>query len=191
MAYIKFSLDTNALLFLAGLEGAPLQVLKNRVEASSSELSITHVQVDEAHEKELEDYQQKIKKALASLTRRGINVRLEATKITVAGVSRADFTRLGDEQISTLYNELRKEIDMCQKTKGKPQSLLNIACDAVIAVSSLDHDFFITTDRCLFDSWLKIINKHGRLRQQHKVPKIIYARRSPKRVAQCISEFLS
>jgi len=183
MSARSFFLDTNALNYLAGLKGSDLQIFRKQIETSNSELSITHVQVDEAHKKELQTYQQKIKKALASLSNKGINVNLEGTKIVVFNVSRFDFARFGDEEIGKLYNELRKEIDGCEKAKGKTKPLLNIACDAVIAVSSLGHDFFITTDRCLYDSWRKIIGKHTTLEQQFKIPKIVYTRRSPKDVA--------
>lgn len=186
MSSCKFYLDTNALNYLAGLKGSDLQIFKKQIVASNSELSITHVQVDEAHEKELQNYQQKIQKALASLSSKGINVCLEDTKIIVFDVSRFGFARFGDENIGKLYDDLRKEIEACEKAKGKAKTPLNIACDAVIAVSSLNHDFFITTDRCLYDSWLKVIKKNKTLKQQFKVPKIIYARRSPKDVAKRI-----
>jgi len=204
MANVKFFLDTNALLYLSGLKGSDLQDFKTKIEASNSELSTTHVQVDEStkhikfdkkidkeYEKKVRSYQRKIDKALGSLKNKEISVRLEDTKIAVFGVSRFGFARFGNEEIGKLYDELRKEIDECQKAKGKPKPLLNIASDATIAVSSLGHDFFITTDKCLFESWLKVIDKYRMLGQQFKVPKIIYARRSPKEVAKQMLGLLS
>jgi hypothetical protein len=204
MASVKFFLDTNALLFLSGLRGSDLQDFKNQMEASSSELSTTHVQVDEItkhvkfrepveekHEKKVRTYEQKITEALKSLENKGIVVQIEPTKLTVAGVSRAGHCMTASEEIGKLYDELRKQIDECQNAKGKPKLLLNIACDATIAVSSLGHDFFITTDKCLFESWLKVIGRYKMLGQQFKVPKIIYARRSPKEVAKHMLDLLS
>jgi len=149
----SFFLDTNVLWYLAGLEDVDLHDFRNRMKASNTELSTTHVQVDEStehikfheksekHEKTVSNYQQKTDKALEALNNKGINVSLEDTKIVVLDVSRFDLARFGDEEIEKFYDELRKEIDECQKAKGKPKPLLNIACDATIAVSSLDHDF--------------------------------------------------
>ena len=204
MAKIRFFLDTGALIALSGLEGSDLQDFKNRMEAGNSEISVTHVQVDEStkhmkfhekvkekYEKKVKDYQQKINKALGSLKNKGITVHLEDTKAFVIGVSRIGYTVLGGEEIGKLYGELRKEIDECERTKkGTSKPLLNIASDATIAVSSLNHDFFITCDRCLFDSWGNVISKNRMLEQQFKVPKVIYAKRSPKEVARKMLELL-
>lgn len=197
MPDLKFFLDTGALIALSGLKGSDLQALRSQIEASDSELSTTHVQVDEitkhikfhepvvkGYDKEVQSYQQKIKEALKTLERKGINVRLEATKITVVGVSRVGYTKLGYEEMHKFDDELRKEIDECEKAKGKTKTLLNIARDTTIAVSSLGHDFFITCDRCLFKSWRKVIGKHIMLRQKFKIPKIVYVQRSPKNIAK-------
>lgn len=191
MANVKFFLDTNALLYLSGLEDPELSDFKNRIEASKAELCVTSVQVDEVHEREFQNYQQKIKKALESLANKGINAQHEDTKIFVWGVTRWNYHVWTSKKIGKLYDELRKEIEECEKAKGTKKTLLNIVRDATIAVSSLDHDFFITCDRCLFDSWRKVIGKHIILRQQFKVPKIIYAERSPKQIATHILGFLS
>ncbi len=198
LAYSYF-LDTNALVYLAGLKDSELQIFKNRIEAGNSELSTTHIQIDEItkhikfhepvkglHEKKVQSYQQKIDEALKTLKNKGIVVHIEPTKAFVLGVSRLGHGALGSEDIGKIYDELRKVIEECERAKGKIKTLLNIACDAVIAVSSIDHDFFITTDRCLSDSWYKIIDKHKTLNKQFKIPKIVYARRSPKDVANRI-----
>jgi len=187
----NFFLDTGALIALSGLKDPDAQFLKRRLQESDSQLSVTHIQVDEKQTKELQNYQRKIQKALESLKNKGISIRIEETKIVVAGVSRVDFARLGDEEIGRLYDELRREIHDCEKAKGKPKPLLNIACDAAIAVSSLNHDFFVTTDKCLVDSWHKTIRKNRTLRQQSKVPKIIYSHPNSNEVAKNISELLS
>ena len=203
MAYVKFFLDTNVLLALSGLNGSDLQVFKDRIEASDSELNTTHIQVDEItkhikfhepvkkkHEKKVQSYQQKIDEALKTLRSKGINVRIEATKIPVQGIARAGHVKTASKEVRKFYNELRKEIDGCEKAKGKIKPLLNVACDATIAVSSLNHDFFVTSDKCLSESWLKVIGKYEILRQQFKIPKIIYTKRYPKEVAKRILEDL-
>lgn len=145
-----------------------------------------HESAIKKYEKEVQTYQQKIDMTLKSLRDKGINVCLEDTKMAVAGASRVGYAVFSSEEIGKLYDELRKEIDICEKAKGKTKHLLNIVCDAVIAVSSLDHDFFVTTDRCLSESWNKIIGKHETLGQQFKIPEIIYAERSPEDVANRI-----
>ena len=49
----------------------------------------------------------------------------------------------------------------------------------------LDHDIFITTDKCLFKSWRRIIHKHKQIiKQRFKIPKIVYAPRNPNEVAK-------
>ncbi len=193
----KFFLDTGAIIALSGLKGSDLRDFRNRMEASNSELVSTHVQVDEItkhvkfhepavekYEKEVPTYQQKIDEALKTLKKKRINVRLEATKMVVLGVSRLGQARFGHEEMHKFDKDLRKEIDKCEKAKGRPKPLLNIARDTTIAVSSLGHDFFVTCDRCLHDSWNKVIGKHKALAQKWTVPRIVCAKRSPKEVAK-------
>lgn len=199
MAIVKFFLDTGALIALAGLKEPDLQNLKNRMKAGNLELNTTHVQTDEItahikfhekvtkkHEKRVATYQQKIDRALESLKSKGIEVHFELAKMGAWGVMRWGYFKWGGKETGKLYDDLRKEIGRCEEAKGTIKPLLNIACDAVIAVSSLDHDFFITCDKCLFNSWHKVIVKHPKLKQRFKVPKVIYTRRNPKEVASAI-----
>lgn len=132
----------------------------------------------------MQNYQKKIGIALKSLGERKIIVHLEDTKITVVGVSRIGYTEFGGEEIGKLYHVLRKQIAECEKTRGNLKTVLNIARDAAIAVSALDHDFLVTCDKCLSDSWRGVIGKHGILKQQFQVPEVIYAKPIPKQVAE-------
>lgn len=187
MTCVKFFLDTNALICLDGLKGSVLQDFKNRIDESNSELSTTHVQVDEWKlRREQRDYRRKVEEALASLKNKGIVIKVELTKGFVIGVSRIGFGRISGEETGKVYDELRKEIDECEKAEGRTKTLLNIARDATIAISSLDHDFFITCDRCLSDSWCKVIGKYKMLRQRFKIPRVIYAIRNPSAVTKRI-----
>jgi len=196
----KIFLDTNALMCLGGIQNPDLRNLQTLMKAKSLELGITHIQVDEStkhikfhekikekHEKKVEDYQQKVNKALESLKDKGIIVRLEDTKITVTGVSRSGYTVVGGEEIGKLYDELRKEIDVCEKARERIKPVLNIACDAAIAVSSLRDDFFITCDRCLFDSWSKIMREH---KGQFRFPKVVFCKPSTRYVVTCVLDLL-
>lgn len=97
----------------------------------------------------------------------------------MVGVSRVNHAVLADGRRGKLYEELREEIGGCERVKGTNKSLLNIACDAIIAVSSLDHDFLITCDKCLFESCQKVMNKHKMLGKNH-VLRVIYAHPDPK-----------
>lgn len=192
-------MDTSALIYLAGLKEPDLKTFKTKIKTTRTKLIISHVQVDEStvhikfHErtskkcdKEVQTYQQKIDEALKALKNKGINIRVEPTRIMVCGVSRLDLTRLSGEEIGDLYDQLRTEIDTCQKKKGKPKSTLNIACDAVIAVSSMKNDFLITCDECLYRSWTKVIKKNKGLMTRFSFPKAYYAKRSPKAVSGCV-----
>ena len=193
----EFFIDTSALICLSGLEDPDLQDFKNQMEKSNSELSTTHIQMDEKtkhvkfhepaskkNEIEVQSYQQKIEEALKSLRKKGISVQVEPTKIAVFGVSRFGHAKFGSKEIGQLYDELRKEIDKCEKAREHPKTILNLASDAAIAVSALDHDFLVTCDKCLSDSWRGVIGKHGILKQQYPIPKVIYAKPFPNQVAK-------
>ena len=138
----------------------------------------------------LQDYQQKIEKALKSLRSNGIVIHVEATKEIVLDISRFNLAKFGDEELGKLDDELRKEIDACERAKGTIKHSLNIARDALIAVSSLGHDFFITCDKCLSQSWNKVIGKHTMLNQRFTIPRAVYIRPTPKDVAKQILKLL-
>jgi hypothetical protein len=198
----KFSIDTGVLWVLCKLQGSDLLSFKNQMKASSPELSFTHVQFDEAfpkekaYYKEMQNYEEEIRERLKTLDRKGIKVHVERTKGFIWDVSRWGYATWGSKEINALKGELRKEIENCEKAKRKaephrkPKSRFNIARDSEIAVSSLDHDFFVTCDCCLSKSWKKVIDKNGMLCQNYKIPKIILSERSPTKVAKEISKCL-
>lgn len=189
----KFFLDTNSLNALTGLDKAGFSLLRTRLEESNAELCVTHIQVDERYTKEPSDYQQKIDKALEVLERNGIEIRKTmrtlTTKGLVIGISRVGFSMIFDAKID---DELRREIKKCDDEREKHKNMdkearkLNIARDSLIAISSLDHDYFITSDKCLFQSWLKLVEgnaeNRGILEKSHKIPKIIYVEPFPQAV---------
>ena len=172
---------------LDGLKDDPeLEDFKNRLEISRAKLSVTHIQVDEKHLDELKNFQDKLRKVLGSLRKKGIHIQLEPTKEMVAGLVRVGLVKLGYDEMHKFDDELRKEIDKCEKARGKTKELLNIARDTNIAVSALGHDYFITTDYCLFVSWVNALKKHRVHLERFKIPKIIYAHRSTEAVARQI-----
>ena len=169
------------------------------MEACSAKLSVTTIPVDEKHPKELQTFQQKTANVLGSLEEKGIAIQLEAPKVPVAGLLRAGYVVAACIEKGRLYDELREEIERCMKSEGKQKGLtktekertLNIALDADNAVSSIDHDYFITCDWCLSESWRKIIEKHKKLMPQISFPEIIHSKRSPEEVAGQILAHLS
>ncbi len=144
------------------------------LEESKKELFATHVQIDEAIRNDITIFE-KFNPALSKLKSYGIIVNLIPTIEMVVGISRLDMCRWGSEELHSVDKALRSEIDLCMGNKSK--GLLNTACDALIALSSLNHDYFITGDRCLAYSWNKVIEQNPQnrivLSQKYSIPKII------------------
>jgi hypothetical protein len=128
--------------------------------------------------------------AIAKFKSKGIDITIESTNELVWGVSRWDYSKFGSKELSRIDDALRLENQKCMGKKGKGD--LNVVRDALIALSSLNHDFFITADRCLFKSWKIVIESNEEnnkaLEQEYKIPKIIH-RRTPKGVFQAIKEY--
>jgi len=182
MSCIHVFLYTNALIALAGIKNPELMRIKNLIETRGLKLRISHIQIDEMIDGVNRSYEEKRKKALNILKQKGISTETIETPITVVGVSRYGLSKIGDDRIHRLYEELKHEIERCEK--GKPK--LNLIRDAVTALSSLDNDYFITCDWCVYKSWNKVIGKHKSLEGGRKIPGIIYARPKPKYVAESI-----
>jgi hypothetical protein len=183
----SFFLDTNVFILLSGLDSGDLAILSGALAGNKIALCMSHVQIDEQNCQEFSDYRLKIEDALRKFTERGIEIIVEPTNEVVWDVSRFDLARFGSEELSKIDKALRKEIEKCERKKDKTVS--NIAKDALIALSSLNHDFFVTADSCLFRSWKIVIesNEENRkaIEQQYKIPEIIHLRK-PKGVLQAI-----
>jgi len=189
----SFFFDTNALILLSGLDTDNLSILNREIAEKEIKICVTHVQIDEKYTHELGDYRQNIEKALEKLAKNGINIIVENTIELVLGISRLGYAKLGSEKLGEIDDALRKEIETCMGKKAKGD--LNVASDALIALSSLNHDFFITADRCLFKSWKIVIdfnkeNKKAIEQHGYKVPKIIH-RKKPKGVFQAIMNVIT
>lgn len=200
MMATKFFLDTNSLNALTGLDKAGFSILRTRLEESNTELCVTHIQVDERYNKEPPDYQQKIDKALEILERNDIEIRKTARALTtkglVIGISRVGFSTISGDDLGKIDDELRREIKKCNDEWGKHKNMsekakvLNIARDSLIAITSLNYDYFITSDKCLFESWLKVVEENAEnkriLEKTYKIPKIIYIEPFPQAVLKGI-----
>lgn len=184
----SFFLDTNVFILLSGLDSNDLSILSRAIVKNKVKLCVSHVQIDEQRNQEFTDYQNKIKETMEKLSEKGINIIVEPTNEVILNVSRFDYARLGSDKLGEIDKALRQEIEKCMGEKKKGDS--NIARDALIALSSLNHDYFITADKCLFKSWNIIIESNEKnkkaLEKEYKVPEIIQ-RRKPKGVFQAIT----
>jgi hypothetical protein len=181
---IKFYLDTNALLLLSGLKNC-LPELSRYVVENHVELCTGQVQIDESVTEG--GFNEKIEKATRKLKAHDIVVNLEPTIEAVVGVSRVGFCKIGSDKLGKIDDELGSEIECCEGNNRKSKS--NLACDALIALSSLNHDYFITSDECLFKSWKKVIetNQENKayLQKTYSIPKIIH-RKNPRGILEAI-----
>lgn len=192
MTMFKFYLDTDALNRLSNLNGKKLEEFKKRFNSIDAELIFTHVQVDERYStKDEQKYQEIVEKAKETLRSKGIQIKFENTKIVVIGISRFDFSSLSTPDIEKVYDELDKGINACEKAKQNPKDPLNVMRDAIIAVSSLEHSFLITTDKCLCDSFNKAMEEKKELVEKVIMPKAKLATQSSDAVADCILEIFS
>jgi len=188
----KFYLDTDALNRLSNLNEKKLEEFKKRFNSIDAELIFTHVQVDERYStKDEQKYQEIVEKAKETLRSKGIQIKFENTKIVVIGISRFDFSSLSTPDIEKVYDELGKGINACEKAKQNPKDPLNVMRDAIIAVSSLEHSFLITTDKCLCDSFNKVMEEKKELVEKVIMPKAKLATQSSDAVADCILEIFS
>lgn len=169
-------LDTNSLILLSGIDEIDANRLSKEMEKNQIQIRITHVQIDEKISKEYSDYNEKIKKALTKLNANGIKVSVESTKEIIFDVSRFGMAKFGSKVISEIDSALRSTIKNCMGEKAK--NTTNIPRDALIAVSSLNHDYFFTNDECLYKGWNIVIesndeNKKALQKEGFKIPQII------------------
>jgi hypothetical protein len=188
MSCTKIYLDTNAIIFLSGCPENDLLKLSGYMEKNTIELFTSHVQIDELYRKD-EPLSQKMDHALKRLISCKITVNLVATNEVVLGISRVDECKLGSDEIGKIDEALREEINRCMGRDSK--GTMNIARDALIALSALNHDYFITGDYCMYKSWNKLIESNASNKEKilkvYSIPKIIH-RKKPNSVRQAILE---
>ena len=189
MGYLNFVLDGTVLIALSELEGTKLNLFKNRIEESNSELFVTHIHVDQlisSNEKvRVLKYQNKVKSALISLADKEIMVRINSAMITLSSQSKSCYAWVDNRELDNLFQEIQKELFICKKIENITKPLLEIAFKAAIAVSSLGHDFFVTCDSHLLYSWSKVMEKN-RTFVQYKLPELIHTKCDPKEIAKQI-----
>ena len=179
-----FYLDTGAFFLVAGLDDSGLFLLNQAISKNEIELCLTHVQIDEHGDRE-KSYEENFVKAMNKLTAKKVKFLVESTKEDYWDISRWGLAEWGNDLLYRIDDELRLEIEKCNK-KNK-----NASYDALIAISSLNHDYFITTDICLTYAWKAVIlnnqkNKEA-LEKNYAIPQII-KRKTPKSVLNTLLE---
>jgi hypothetical protein len=186
----KLFLDTCTIIALDDLKNEDFDILRDRLEESNSELHASHIQGDEKYRKRPSDPMQIYTEAFAIFEAHGIKIHWEnPTKGGVFGVSRFGHSSFFGEPFTTIYKELVCEVRKCDEERGRHQDKtvdeekreryeekksLNVARDALIAITSLDHDYFITSDYCLHKSLRKVLQNSENRTIFEKIPEIIY-----------------
>jgi hypothetical protein len=196
----KIFLDTCSIIALSGLkEKEEFDLLRNRLEECKSGLFASHIQGDEMHPEELSDFREIYRKTFEKFEKHGIKIHWEEpTRGMIIGVSRIGFCRIFEDDLAEIGEELEIENRKCMEEKGKFNKnidekaiVLNIARDCLIAITSLDYDYFITSDKCLYESWTKVLQRHKTEKKLKKTSEVIYVRRSPEMILKEILKILN
>jgi len=192
MVMFKFYLDTGALNRLSGLDGKKLEEFKKRFNSKDAKLIFTHVQVDERYShKTKQKYQEIVDKTINILRNKGIQIQVENSKGVIVDISRCNYSTFSSQDISKVYDKLDEEINACEKAKQKQKDPMNVKRDAIICVSPLEYSHLITCDKCLCDSFNKVIKENKELVEKVMIPKAKIANQSSEAIADCILKSFS
>jgi len=196
----KIFLDTCSIIALSRLkEKEEFDLLRNRLEECKSGLYVSHIQGDEMHPKELSDFREIYRKAFEKFEKHGIKIHWEEpTRGMIIGVSRIGFCRIFEDDLAEIGEELERENRKCMEERRKFEKnaeqqkiVLNLAKDCLIAITSLDYDYFITSDKCLYDSWIKILQRHKTEKILEKTSEVLYAQPSSTMILKEILKILN
>lgn len=163
-------------MLLLGCSQEQITEIAEEISKKNIELQICHIQIDE-HSTDDKDtlgnsitLTEKAKKALKKLRTYGCQINIVCTKGIMFGISKFGLCCFGDDFLSQLCDELIAEIGKWQKQ----DKVSNVARDALIAVSSLDNNYFLTSDLRLKQAWDSVISKHQEeVEKKYLIPKII------------------
>jgi len=183
-------LDTNALNAFTGISKKDAQIIHNLLEQSCSSIRVCHLQVDERYA-HISKWNEKAEKIIYSFRNKGLVLNQIPSKISVTGVSRIGMSEIADGVISKIYDELVNVIENCEK-KNKEKK--NIMIDAMIGVTSIGNEIFITCDCCLAKS-LKIVLDNAYPKYDKifniKKPEIIYIQPNTKNIVKKVKDILA
>lgn len=180
---MKVFLDTSALIPLSGLRASIADVFVNTCQKAGIILCVSHIQVDEKVHREMPSYEERIDRAVKTLSDMGLKISLEPTAIAVYDASRYDMSKYGGDDENALYEKLLKLISECDRAMGKNGDATR---DAIIGVSALDHDLFVVCDECLYRGFQSATANWAAL--QKRLPKTILTKPTPEDVAKGILE---
>ena len=193
----KFFLDTCSFIALSGLDENGFCLLTNSLIDGKSELFSSHIQAEEKYSKNNSDVRQVFKKAFEKFEKHGIKVNLQNTKGLVIGVSKFGYASFSNDYIKKIYGALKDELKKCMSEKGKYDSkpfdkdaMLNNSKDCLIAVTSVDYDYFITSDDCLYKSWEMVLQRSENREVLSRIPVAIYVEPNPEKVLKLLSDIL-
>ncbi|MCJ7422693.1 hypothetical protein MUP01_00270 [Candidatus Bathyarchaeota archaeon] len=196
-------LDTCSINALSSLDESNFGRLRNLLEETNSGLYTSHIQGDERYTKNPSDFRQIQEKAYQKFKKHGIKIHWEEpTKGAVDGVSRDDYCRSMGDSISGVYDQLREEIEKCMKEKRRDEKelvseearvlkrVLNIARDCLIAITSTDYGYFITSDKCLYQSFTRILQKSEAKDIFEKIPICRYVKPDAEKILDLLFSIL-
>jgi len=187
---MKIYLDTCTINALTGLDNKEFDLLRSMLEKTNSRLYASHIQVDERYPKNNPDFEKKCEKAFRRFVEHGIEIKPEATKAAVYGISKYGLSKYSDKDIEKIRTELMVELEKCNKEKGNYPPIENIIKDFLIAVTSADYDYFITSDDCLYRSWRRILEKNETKDILGRASTILYVRPVPTEILNQMTRIL-
>lgn len=193
-------LDTCSINALSSLNDNDFDLLRNSLEKSQSGLYASHIQGDERYTNRPTDVIQIYKRAFEIFEKHGIKIHWEAP--TVGGVwdiSRWDLATWMNKETEDVYHDLQREIRNCMEQRGKfkdkkideTKIISNIARDCLIALTSIRYDYFITSDVCLYESWIKICQKNENRTILKKIPNTLYIKPDSQKILQATLKILN
>jgi len=146
--------------------------LNTFLKSKSAQLCILHVNFDERYKGKKSIYK-KLRDMTDHYARNGLEIHQNMSEIFIPGITKKGTAKTATAFQLILYEELRELIEKCERFE-KPSD--NLDRDAIIGVSSLNYDIFITSNRCLEKSLNSVIEKNES-KIEH-IPEIAY--REPK-----------
>jgi len=195
----RIFLDTCSINALSGLDESSFRQLRSLLEEKGSRLCASHIQGDERYTKNPPDFRQIQEKAYQKFAEHGIKIHWkDPTKGVVLGISRVGYCRVTGESSSRVYDQLREEIEKCMKEKRRDEKelaveeakALNIARDCLIAITSTDYDYFITSDKCLYQSFKRILQKEEAKNTFKEIPICMYVDPDAERIVDQLFSIL-
>ena len=176
---MRILLETSSVNALSGCHKEQFIELTDRLRSKGAQLCVLFTTLGERYAREngKKDYNRMLRRTVDHFTLKGLELRITQSELFIPGITTKGMAKETSPFCSQLFYELTELIEKCEKPKNPNKPIDNIQRDAIIGVSSLCYDFFITSDYCLNKSLDKIIKKY-----RNKLPNIpINSYRCPKK----------